>query len=70
MPNDAKLGLVLGVGLVLLTAVLFHSKELTPQRAAAPSALSVSPTSGKEAVPAQPTARPKTDVRAEAGDVR
>lgn len=37
MPNDAKLGLVVGVGLVILVAVVFFGKELVPERAAAPT---------------------------------
>lgn len=35
MPNDAKLGLVVGVGLVIAVAVVFFRKDLT---AAAPTA--------------------------------
>src|ERR1700722_10685916 len=30
MPNDAKLGLVAGVGLLIVVAVVFFRKELTP----------------------------------------
>jgi hypothetical protein len=38
MPNDAKLGLVVGVALVLLVATLFFRKE--PVSSAAPAAAS------------------------------
>jgi nucleoid-associated protein YgaU len=31
MPNDAKLGMVVGVGLVIVVAVLFYRKELPVQ---------------------------------------
>jgi hypothetical protein len=41
MPNDAKLGLVVGVGLVILVAVLFFGKELVPEHAAASPAVAV-----------------------------
>ncbi len=37
MPNDAKLGMVVGVGLVILIAVVFFGKDLVPERAAAPA---------------------------------
>lgn len=30
MPNDAKLGLVVGIALVLLIAILFFRREPTP----------------------------------------
>lgn len=30
MPNDAKLGMVVGVGLVILVAVIFFRKDLAP----------------------------------------
>lgn len=33
MPNDAKLGLVVGMALVLLIAVLFFRREPTPNAA-------------------------------------
>lgn len=32
MTNDAKLGLVAGVGLVIVVAVVFFRKDLTPDR--------------------------------------
>lgn len=38
MPNDAKLGLVVGVGLVVAVAVLFTRKE-TPAAAGSPAAV-------------------------------
>jgi hypothetical protein len=31
MPNDAKLGMVVGVGLVIAVAVIFFRKDLTGQ---------------------------------------
>jgi nucleoid-associated protein YgaU len=39
MPNDARLGLVVGVGLVIMIAVLFYRKDLPAQPPAATSAL-------------------------------
>jgi nucleoid-associated protein YgaU len=45
MPNDAKLGLVVGVGLVITVAVVFHRKD-------APIA---SPAAINKSVPARPT---------------
>jgi nucleoid-associated protein YgaU len=57
MPNDAKLGLVLGVGLVVVIAVIFFRKE--PADAAAGStAAAVSPTGLRNplrSVPLDPT---------------
>ena len=41
MPNDAKLGLVVGVGLLIVVAVVFFRRELTP------GANSVEPPSNK-----------------------
>lgn len=38
MPNDAKLGLIAGVAIVLLIAALFFRKEDTPAQAAVPPA--------------------------------
>jgi nucleoid-associated protein YgaU len=35
MPNDAKLGLVIGVGLVMVVAVIFFRRDLTTSPAAA-----------------------------------
>src|SRR3954454_24806691 len=42
MPNDAKLGLVVGVGLVIAVAVVFFRKE-APVTGAAPGAVQPSP---------------------------
>jgi hypothetical protein len=51
MPNDAKLGLVVGVGLVLVVAVVFFGKDLVPERAIAGTtpAVSVAPASVDQA---------------------
>ncbi len=38
MPNDAKLGMVAGVGLVIAAAVIFFHKDLTPPTRSAPTA--------------------------------
>jgi 5'-nucleotidase len=44
MPNDAKLGLVVGVGLVIAVAVVFFRKETPPaDPASAPPAPAVTP---------------------------
>ena len=45
MPNDAKLGLVIGVGLVIAVAAVFFRKDLAASKAAAegPSSVAVSP---------------------------
>jgi hypothetical protein len=66
MPNDAKLGLVVGVGLVVVIAVVFCRREpASPRPAGAPAAAAVAPTAshvplspaGKlRLVPANPTA--------------
>lgn len=52
MPNDAKLGLVVGVGLVIGVAVVFFRKDLAPPPADAPAANAVSP--APAAAPAVP----------------
>ncbi len=60
MPNDAKLGLVLGVSLVIAVAVIFFRKELPGNaRATDPSATIVKsvtlpqPAGGQRTVPAR-----------------
>jgi nucleoid-associated protein YgaU len=50
MPNDAKLGLVVGVGLVIAFAVLFFHKD--------PAVSSPQPEGAAAAVPIAPEARP------------
>lgn len=65
MPNDAKLGLVVGVGLVIAVAVIFFRKELPGQaNLNGPSTPAVSPVTlpapsinSSGAVPAQYFAR-------------
>lgn len=42
MPNDAKLGLVLGVGLVIAVGVVFFRRDLAPPRADEPAPSAVS----------------------------
>ena len=41
MPNDAKLGLVLGLGLVLMIGMVFVRTEPAPGKAPSPPATSV-----------------------------
>src|SRR5438034_89884 len=58
MPNDAKLGLVLGVGLVVAIAVVFFRKEPAPAAAApGPAPAAVSPTGPEPPAPPGPPAR-------------
>jgi hypothetical protein len=68
MPNDAKLGLAIGVGLVIAVAVIFFQRELVNSQPAQEKAAAsvVSPTSPPArraprnalgAVPAQTTSR-------------
>ena len=53
MPNDAKLGLIVGVGLVIGVAVVFFRKDLgPPERPGEPSY--VTPVSATRAAPATP----------------
>jgi hypothetical protein len=65
MPNDAKLGLVVGLGVVIATSVVFFRKDVAaaPQ-VTLPRAASVSPASEISAASAhetegQPTSREK-----------
>jgi len=55
MPNDAKLGLVVGVGLVIAVAVVFFRKELPPVSSSPDNAAA---TVGNPAVPG-PSAQPR-----------
>ncbi len=55
MPNDAKLGMVVGVGVVILVAVLFFGKELVPEPAAQAAPVTVT---------AAPPAPPAVEERA------
>jgi hypothetical protein len=53
MPNDAKLGLIVGVGLVIGVAVVFFRKDLgPPEKPGEPSY--VTPVSATRAAPANP----------------
>ena len=62
MTNDAKLGLVVGIGLVILIAIVFFRKEAVPA-ALAPTpvqtAKAVTPTTG-ESLTVAPPGPPKT----------
>jgi len=56
MPNDAKLGLVVGVGLVIAIGVVFFRKEPPPAGAGAPAAVAAPVAAGAaRPVPAKPT---------------
>jgi hypothetical protein len=59
MPNDAKLGLVLGVGLVIAVGVVFFRKDLVAAQSRDPSAAAAS----SVAAPAAATAPPANAVR-------
>jgi hypothetical protein len=59
MPNDAKLGLAVGVGLVIAIAVVFFRKELPAPVATEPSATIVT----SEQPAQQPTAQRHTAFR-------
>jgi hypothetical protein len=43
MPNDAKLGLVLGIALVIASGVIFFRKEPSPEAAATGAPAAVTP---------------------------
>jgi hypothetical protein len=43
MPNDAKLGLVLGIGLVIVLGVVFFRRELSPEVSATGTPAAVTP---------------------------
>jgi hypothetical protein len=64
MPNDAKLGLVVGVGLVIAVAVVFFQKEpdVTPAAKAA-TAAAPSPAGQLRTVKAKNTARTEENAR-------
>ncbi len=53
MPNDAKLGLIVGVGLVIGVAMVYFRKDLGPPEMPAEAA-SVSPVSSTRATPVNP----------------
>jgi hypothetical protein len=59
MPNDAKLGLALGVGLVIAIAVVFFRKDLPAPAQAEPSATIVT----SEQTAPQPAAQRHTAFR-------
>jgi nucleoid-associated protein YgaU len=60
MPNDAKLGLVVGVGVVIAIAVIFSRKDIGPGRPLAPeaAAASVGTPNAPPPAPAAGTNRP------------
>jgi nucleoid-associated protein YgaU len=62
MPNDAKLGLVVGVGLVIGVAVVFFRKDAAGQPPADRSAAIVQPTYPHPAKPTHPGASRPSDV--------
>jgi nucleoid-associated protein YgaU len=64
MPNDARLGLVLGVGLVIAVAVVFFRKEV----AADPDANAGKPPAAVTPSPADPAATRPADARTTARD--
>ena len=53
MPNDAKLGLIVGVGLVIGVAVVFFRKDLGPPQGPGEAPLAT-PLSATRAAPANP----------------
>jgi hypothetical protein len=55
MPNDAKLGLVCGVGLVIAVGVIFYRKDAAPRPPSGPAAI-VKPQQGP---PEDATRRPR-----------
>jgi nucleoid-associated protein YgaU len=65
MPNDAKLGLVVGVGLVIGVAVVFFRKDAAGQPPADRSAAIVQPTYPHPAKPSHPgTSYPSAEAAA------
>ncbi len=65
MPNDAKLGLIVGVGLVIGVAMVYFRKDLGPRETPVEAA-SVSPVSSTRSVPANPPRGTYRQVRAKA----
>jgi hypothetical protein len=63
MPNDAKLGLVVGVGLVIGVAMVYFRKDLGPVEAPAEPA-SVTPVSTTRSTPANPPRATYRPIRA------
>jgi len=67
MPNDAKLGMVVGVCLVILVAVIFFRKDLTstnlsPESAAVTTySATASPRNALSPAPAKATSRAQDD---------
>ena len=65
MPNDAKFGLVVGVGLVITVAIVFFRKDPTPHVAAAANPAPTAPVAGVlEAAPPSVTAAAPPTVQA------
>ncbi len=59
MPNDAKCGLVVGVGLVIAVAIVFFQRDSSPRPSAAidPPAHAVQPAASED--PEEPAPRPE-----------
>jgi len=51
MPNDAKLGLVVGLGLVIAVAVIYFRNDSLRKREESPAATAVKPTSATRQPP-------------------
>ena len=71
MPNDAKFGLVVGLGLVILVGVVFFGKELVPEAAPATSSLAVAAAGsvGDQPKEERPTAQKTSQTRLAEGGV-
>jgi hypothetical protein len=57
MPNDAKLGLVIGLGLVIAVAVIYFRSDSARAREEAPTATAVKPASATRQPPPRGQAR-------------
>jgi hypothetical protein len=58
MPNDAKLGLVLGLGLVIVVAVLYFRSDASRTREETPTAAAAKPSSAPRQPPPRGQSRP------------
>jgi hypothetical protein len=65
MANDAKLGLIVGIGLVISVAMIYFRKDLGPADTPVEAA-SVTPVSSTRSVPANPPRGTYKSVRAKA----
>lgn len=65
MPNDAKFGLIIGVGLVIAVAVLFFQSQpqLTQPAAAEVQAPQTPPSAAALSAPESPPARPSRETK-------